>query len=174
MEATGKRIPSGHSHNKMAKFRRWLPLYLMFLPGAIYLIINNYIPMAGIVVAFKTYKAKLGLFASPWAGLKNFEFLFAYANVLNPDHRFKQVRDNARRPAVAKAVSKTKVTKSPFIAVDIHLTFLAHLIDTAAIFQPFDIKIFPERSRADGEHTAVIFLHHGKRPFIFTISRHTR
>ena len=77
MEATGKRIPSGHSHNKMAKFRRWLPLYLMFLPGAIYLIINNYIPMAGIVVAFKTYKAKLGLFASPWAGLKNFEFLFA-------------------------------------------------------------------------------------------------
>ena len=33
--------------------------------------------MAGIIVAFKTYKAKLGLFASPWAGLKNFEFLFA-------------------------------------------------------------------------------------------------
>ncbi len=67
--------PGGHS--KLAKYKRWLPLYLMFLPGAIYLIINNYIPMAGIIVAFKTYKAKLGLFASPWAGLKNFEFLFA-------------------------------------------------------------------------------------------------
>ena len=77
MEATGKRAPSGQGRSKAARFRRWLPLYLMFLPGAIYLIINNYIPMAGIIVAFKTYKAKLGLFGSPWAGLKNFEFLFA-------------------------------------------------------------------------------------------------
>ena len=39
---------SGSSHSKAAKFKRYLPLYLMFLPGAIYLLINNYIPMAGI------------------------------------------------------------------------------------------------------------------------------
>ena len=49
----------------------------MFLPGAIYLLINNYVPMAGLVVAFKQYKVKSGLFGSPWNGLKNFEFLFA-------------------------------------------------------------------------------------------------
>lgn len=42
---------SGSSHSKAAKFKRYLPLYLMFLPGAIYLLINNYIPMAGIIVA---------------------------------------------------------------------------------------------------------------------------
>ena len=41
---------SGSSHSKAAKFKRYLPLYLMFLPGAIYLLINNYIPMAGIIV----------------------------------------------------------------------------------------------------------------------------
>ena len=32
---------SGSSHSKAAKFKRYLPLYLMFLPGAIYLLINN-------------------------------------------------------------------------------------------------------------------------------------
>ncbi len=60
-----------------AKFKRYLPLYLMFLPGGLYLFINNYIPMAGILVAFKQYNARKGIWASPWTGLKNFEFLFS-------------------------------------------------------------------------------------------------
>ena len=34
------------------RFKQFIPLYLMLLPGALYLFINNYIPMAGIVVAF--------------------------------------------------------------------------------------------------------------------------
>lgn len=68
---------SGSSHSKAAKFKRYLPLYLMFLPGAIYLLINNYIPMAGIIVAFKKYNARLGIWKSPFCGLANFEFLFA-------------------------------------------------------------------------------------------------
>lgn len=53
-------------------------LYLMALPTIIYLFINNYIPMAGIVVAFKNYKLKKGLFGSDWCGLKNFSYLFQY------------------------------------------------------------------------------------------------
>ena len=67
--------PAG-SHSMAAKLRRYLPLYLMFLPGAIYLLINNYIPMAGIIVAFKKYNARLGIWKSPFCGLANFEFLF--------------------------------------------------------------------------------------------------
>ena len=59
------------------RIRRWLPLYLMMLPGALYLIVNNYLPMAGLVIAFKQVDFKKGIFASDWAGLKNFEFLFA-------------------------------------------------------------------------------------------------
>lgn len=62
---------------KLARLKRWGPLYLMFLPGAIYLFINNYIPMAGIIVAFKNYNARKGILGSPWAGLQNFRFLFA-------------------------------------------------------------------------------------------------
>ena len=61
---------------KKAKFKRWLPLYLMMAPGLIYLFINNYMPMAGLVVAFKNYNVVDGIFKSPWAGLSNFTYLF--------------------------------------------------------------------------------------------------
>lgn len=55
---------------------RYWPLYLMTLPGIVYLFINNYIPMAGLVVAFKQYNAQKGIWGSDFVGLKNFEFLF--------------------------------------------------------------------------------------------------
>ena len=47
---------------------RYGPIYLMLLPGFVYLIVNNYIPMAGIVIAFKRYNYQLGMWKSPWAG----------------------------------------------------------------------------------------------------------
>ncbi len=59
------------------KLRRYLPLYLMFLPGAVYMLINNYIPMAGLVIAFKKYNVRKGMWGSDWTGLSNFEFLFS-------------------------------------------------------------------------------------------------
>lgn len=61
---------------KKRKLRRYLPLYLMMVPGFIYLTINNYIPMAGLVVAFKNVNFTKGIWASDWCGLKNFKFLF--------------------------------------------------------------------------------------------------
>ena len=42
------------------KWRRYLPLYLMLIPGAVYIFINNYIPMAGLIMAFEKYDYKLG------------------------------------------------------------------------------------------------------------------
>ena len=41
---------------------RYGPIYLMLLPGFVYLIVNNYIPMAGIVIAFKRYNYQLRTF----------------------------------------------------------------------------------------------------------------
>lgn len=52
-------------------------LYLMMLPGIIYLIINNYAPIGGLVLAFKKYDYKAGIWGSDWTGLKNFKFLFS-------------------------------------------------------------------------------------------------
>ena len=59
-----------------ARVRHNIPLYLMFLPGAIYLLINNYIPMAGLVIAFKQVNWNKGILKSPWVGFSNFEYLF--------------------------------------------------------------------------------------------------
>lgn len=42
---------------------KYLPLYSMLIPGIVYLIINNYIPMAGIMVAFKKYNYSRGFWA---------------------------------------------------------------------------------------------------------------
>ena len=58
-----------------------IPIFLMMLPGLVYLFINNYIPMAGLVIAFKKYNAKLGMFHSEWNGLSNFKFLFSSGDV---------------------------------------------------------------------------------------------
>ena len=52
------------------------PLLLLALPGLIYLLINNYIPMLGIFIAFKDIDFSKGILKSPWCGFKNFEFLF--------------------------------------------------------------------------------------------------
>lgn len=53
-----------------------LPLLLIALPGIIYLVINNYLPMLGLSLAFKNYSLRKGVFGSDWCGFKNFEFLF--------------------------------------------------------------------------------------------------
>ena len=67
-------VKKGKKKNALKEY--W-PLYLMMLPALLYLLINNYIPMAGMVIAFKKLNFAKGIWASPWAGLKNFKFLFA-------------------------------------------------------------------------------------------------
>ncbi len=51
-------------------------LWLMILPGLLYLLINNYLPMFGTIIAFKDFNYAKGLWNSAWVGFKNFKFLF--------------------------------------------------------------------------------------------------
>ncbi len=59
------------------RIRKCWPLYLMLVPGIVYLIINNYLPMFGVLIAFKKVDYSLGILKSPWAGFSNFTYLFA-------------------------------------------------------------------------------------------------
>ncbi|WP_249866278.1 ABC transporter permease [Paenibacillus konkukensis] len=61
---------------KWKKTRRYGVLLLMTVPGILYLLINNYLPMLGVVIAFKDINYAKGFFNSDWVGLQNFEFLF--------------------------------------------------------------------------------------------------
>jgi putative aldouronate transport system permease protein len=62
--------------HRKEKFKNDFPLYLMMLPGLIYLVCNNYMPMFGIAIAFKRINFAVGIFNSPWVGFDNFEYLF--------------------------------------------------------------------------------------------------
>jgi putative aldouronate transport system permease protein len=52
----------------------------MLVPGLLFLILMNYLPMFGSLIAFKDINYELGIFGSPWVGLKNFIFMFSSAD----------------------------------------------------------------------------------------------
>lgn len=52
------------------------PLLMIAMPAVIYIFINNYVPMFGVVLAFKNYDYAKGIWGSKWSGLENFKFLF--------------------------------------------------------------------------------------------------
>ena len=51
-------------------------IYLLVIPAVIWYVVICYFPMGGLSLAFKSYKGKLGIWASPWVGLKNFRAVF--------------------------------------------------------------------------------------------------
>lgn len=51
-------------------------LFAMVMPAVLYYFFFAYLPLAGMVLAFKKYRFDSGIFGSPWAGLQNFEFFF--------------------------------------------------------------------------------------------------
>jgi len=55
-------------------------LYIMLIPGIVYLLINNYVPMLGMIIAFKDINFAKGILGSDWVGFKNFEYLFKTAD----------------------------------------------------------------------------------------------
>jgi putative aldouronate transport system permease protein len=67
----------GRERRLARRFQAHWGLYLLLLPGAVYLVLMCYLPMFGAVVAFKETDYALGILRSPWVGLRNFKFLVA-------------------------------------------------------------------------------------------------
>lgn len=61
----------------LAEFKRNKALFAMAVPAVLLVLIMQYLPMSGLVLAFKNYRYDLGIFKSPWNGLSNFQFLFS-------------------------------------------------------------------------------------------------
>lgn len=65
--------------NYAVYFKNNWQLYVLILPAIIYFIVFNYMPLYGIQIAFKDFKAVFGISGSKWVGLKHFEnFFHAY------------------------------------------------------------------------------------------------
>ena len=61
----------------MAELKKNKALFLMIAPATIFVFVMQYLPMSGLVMAFKNYRYDLGVFGSEWCGWTNFRFLFA-------------------------------------------------------------------------------------------------
>lgn len=60
----------------LKRLREYRHMYLMLLPGILFVLLMNYLPMFGSLIAFKNIDYALGILRSPWVGFENFEFLF--------------------------------------------------------------------------------------------------
>lgn len=68
------------AHSKRRRKRKKntasISLYLMIIPAVIYILVNNYLPMLGVYIAFVKIDWSKGILGSPFVGLQNFEYLF--------------------------------------------------------------------------------------------------
>ena len=78
-----KEAPNRPASGRFAKHKKTLVLLTMVAPAAIWLLLLRYLPMGGVILAFKNYKINprnpsfiSNLLSSKWVGFKNFEFLF--------------------------------------------------------------------------------------------------
>ena len=87
---TGKTAVKPAAIKKQAWYTGWgrelsrnKGLYLMALPAILYVFIFSYLPMGGIIIAFKDYKFNLGIFGSPWVGFANFKYFVNSGKMLS-------------------------------------------------------------------------------------------
>lgn len=74
----GDKVNRKSNKYSLSKFRKEFPLHLMLFPGIILIIIFNYVPMAGLVIAFQKFIPSKGMFGNQeWIGLDNFSYVFS-------------------------------------------------------------------------------------------------
>lgn len=71
---TKRLVPGGLSLKRLYLQKH---LYLMIIPALLFIIVFNYVPMYGVIIAFKKFNPLLGIMGSPWAGLEHFEALLS-------------------------------------------------------------------------------------------------
>ena len=72
------------SRGQRIRSRMWREryVYLLLLPGVLYFILFKYVPMFGLVLAFKDYSPFRGIWDSPWVGMEHFRTIFSDGEVL--------------------------------------------------------------------------------------------
>jgi putative aldouronate transport system permease protein len=112
-------------------------LYLFVLPVVVYLIIFRYVPMYGIQIAFKNYRATRGIWGSQWIGLDNFIRFFNsyyFITVMKNTFTITLMSLVLGFPApILLALSINEITRSSFKKTVQTVTFAPHFISTVVI-----------------------------------------
>lgn len=72
-----KRLPQRGGNSFVRRLKKEFPFHVMVWVGLIFVFIFNYIPMSGIIIAFKDYSIRKGIWESPWVGFQWFEKMFS-------------------------------------------------------------------------------------------------
>lgn len=119
---------------KLVKF--W-PLYLMLLPCIIYYILICYIPMGGIVLAFKDYSFRKGIWGSPWVGFRYFRTFFSsfdFIRLLRNTLTVGFIKCILEFPfAIILALLLNEVRSMKFKKISQTITYLPHFLSTVII-----------------------------------------
>ncbi|EMS70549.1 ABC transporter permease [Ruminiclostridium cellobioparum] len=67
-------------NKRMSSLKLQTHYSIMVIPGVLWMILFNIVPMTGVVMAFKNYNPGLGLWKSPGVGLENFKYLFSMSD----------------------------------------------------------------------------------------------
>jgi putative aldouronate transport system permease protein len=66
-----------------ASVKKSIPLYILLFPSVVLLFCFAYLPLGGIIIAFKNYSPALGILRSPWAGAQHFiQFFHSYQFII--------------------------------------------------------------------------------------------
>ena len=104
---------------------------MLAVPGLVYLLIFKYIPMYGVVVAFKDYSSRLGILQSPWVGMKHFLRLFSSRD-------FTILLRNTLLLNVYKIVVMTPLAMAFALSLNaIHNVYTKRVIQTISYFPHF-------------------------------------
>jgi len=125
-------------HGGLAKrLRRTWPLFVLLAPAIIYLLIFNYYPMYGAIIAFKDFKINKGIWGSSWVGLKHFAKFLSY-------YQFPQILKNTITISLYSTVASFFVKL--ILALSLHcmrsagykktiqtVTYMPHFISTVVM-----------------------------------------
>jgi len=76
MSENAAELPAQGANKWAGRWNRYGFYYLMLAPAIVCFIVFNYVPMYGVIMAFKNYRFVDGIIGSPWIGLENFSQLF--------------------------------------------------------------------------------------------------
>ena len=72
MADTRRAVPASGIRKQLKRIFEFRQIYLMLIPGMVYVFVFSYLPMYGIQIAFKDFRTSLGIWGSKWVGLKHF------------------------------------------------------------------------------------------------------
>jgi putative aldouronate transport system permease protein len=142
-------------------------MYLLAIPGIVYLIVFKYLPMYGMTVAFKDFSSRLGIMGSPWVGLKHFIRLFNspdFANLVRNTVLLNVYRIAVMTPlAILFALSLNEIRNLRFKKVVQTISYFPHFLSWVVVagvayqlFAPFSGSLSKAIVEAGGKPLEIL------------------